>query len=171
MDILNTLDKRKIKEFFSKGWMTHDAMWYYLCLQEFGPEHANRLNKNAVAAMASIEIRRILKLMGKEGEAIRSFDEFQKIFDSIFRLILPEFMKIHYSFPEKNLFRGGFNECFAYEGVKRFAMADRYDCGTVVRIKTWLDGMGIGYEMAPEFSGCLMHDFGKCEIDFRFNLD
>jgi len=26
-------------------------------------------------------------------------------------------MKLYYSFPEKNVFRGGFHECFAYEAA------------------------------------------------------
>ncbi|RJQ65567.1 MAG: hypothetical protein C4519_27835 [Desulfobacteraceae bacterium] len=151
--------------------MTHDAMWYYHCLQELGPERANKINKDAVASMSAIEIKRILKLMGRVDQPVKTFDELREIIDSVYRLILPEFMKIHYGFPENNVFRGGFHECFAYEGVKKFAMADIYQCGIVVRIKGWLNGLGVKYEMVPEFTGCLMRDQGKCEIDFRFNLD
>ena len=29
MDLMEKLDKNEIREFFSKGWMTHDAMWLY----------------------------------------------------------------------------------------------------------------------------------------------
>lgn len=32
------LQKNELKELLNKGWMTHDAMWFYNCLQEFGIE-------------------------------------------------------------------------------------------------------------------------------------
>jgi hypothetical protein len=65
MDLMNTLDKKEIREFFSKNWMTHDAMWFGGVMQEVGAEKANKINKGAVKAMAGIEIKRILKMMGK----------------------------------------------------------------------------------------------------------
>jgi hypothetical protein len=171
MDILNTLDKKEIREFFSKGWMTHDAMWFYHCLKELGAEQTNRINQAAVASMAGVEMQRILKLMGRGKEPVRTFAEFKEIIDTTYLLIQPEFMKLHYSFPEKNLFRGGFYECFAYEGLKKFGMADAYECGIAARVKGWFDALGVKYEMVPDYTGCLMRDRGKCEIDFRFNLD
>jgi len=45
--------------------MTHDAMWYGNCMHELGPEQMNRQNKSAVRLMAAIEIKPIVKLMGK----------------------------------------------------------------------------------------------------------
>jgi hypothetical protein len=32
----NSLSKNQLKEIINKNWMTHDAMWFYNCLQEFG---------------------------------------------------------------------------------------------------------------------------------------
>jgi len=28
------LEKKELKELLNKNWMTHDAMWFYNCLQE-----------------------------------------------------------------------------------------------------------------------------------------
>lgn len=65
MDLINKLSKADVKELFSKNWMTHDAMWYGNCMHELGPEQMNRQNKSADRLMAAIEIKRIVKLMGK----------------------------------------------------------------------------------------------------------
>lgn len=171
MELMENLDKYEIKEFFSKGWLTHDAMWFYHCLQEFGAEHANSINKSAIKSMAAVEINRILKLMNREKEPVDTFDSLREIIDTTFKFIQPRFMKIYYDFPEKNVFRGGFSECFAYEGVRKFGLIDLYQCGVLVRIHGWLDSLGVQYEMVPDFTGCLMHRNRKCEIMFRFNLD
>ena len=41
----------ELKELLIKGWMTHDGMWFYHCLQECGIEKTNRINKAAIRAM------------------------------------------------------------------------------------------------------------------------
>lgn len=173
MDLMNTLDKKEIREFFSKGWMTHDAMWLVGVMQETGVEKANEINKNAVKAMAAIEIKRIMKLMGKPQNAVvTTFEELKEIIDTTYKLIKPEFMKLYYGFPEKNVFRGGFHECFAHQGVSQVGLIDVYQCGIIMRVQGWLDNLGVKYETTPAvFDGCLMHRTGKCEIEFRFNLD
>ena len=173
MDLMSTLDKKEIREFFSKGWMTHDAMWLVGAMQETGVEKANKINKNAVKDMAAIEIKRIMKLMGKPKNAvITTFDELQEIIDTTYKLILPEFMKLYYGFPEKNVFRGVFHECFAHQGVSQAGLIDVYQCGIIMRVQGWLDTLGVKYERTPSvIDGCLMHKTGKCEIEFRFNLD
>ena len=171
MDLMAQLTKTQIRELFSKNWLTHDAMWYDSCLQALGPEKANQLNKGAVRMMAGIEIRRILKLMGKpKGFTAGSYAELAEIIDTAFRLVQTDFMRFDFSFPEKNLLRGQFKDCFAYNGVKKFGLIDAYDCGIVERVKGWLDALGVSYT-ATEISGCLMHQRGECKIDFRFELD
>jgi hypothetical protein len=171
MDLLENLDKSEIREFFSKGWMTHDAMWLYHCLQEFGAEKANKINKAAVKSMSAIEMQRILKLMNREKGPVTSYDELKEIIDTTYKLIQPKFMKIYYSFPEKNVFRGGFHECFAHDGLKKFGMIDVYDCAIITRVKGWFEALGVRYDMVPEFTGCLMHTNGKCEVEFRCYFD
>jgi hypothetical protein len=80
-------------------------------------------------------------------------------------------MKLHYSFPEKNIMLSGFRECFAYEGAKKFGAGDAYECGVIMRVRGWLDTLGVEYKVAPDFSGCLMRDRGKFETEYRFNLE
>ncbi len=172
MEIIEKLNKEDVKEFFSKNWMTHDAMWYGSCVQAIGPEKANELNKTAVRMMATIEIKRVMKLMGKpKGMTVTTFDELSEIIDTAFRLVQTEFMTFDFSFPEKNILRGQFNECFAHTGVKKFGLIDDYDCGIVERVKGWMDGLNVSFTMTPEFTGCLLHQTGECIVDVHFNLD
>ena len=109
--------------------------------------------------------------MGRGKDPITAFNDLKEIIDTGFKLIQPEFMKMHYEFPRKNVMRGGFDECFAYEGVKRFGMVENYQCGIVIRIQSWLDSLCVRHDTVPEFDGCLMHKHGKCDIEFRFYLD
>lgn len=168
MDLLTKMDKNEVKEFFSKNWLTHDAMWYGSCVQEIGPEKANQLNKGAVRLMAGIEIKRILKLMDRpENYKIKNFDDLSNIIETAFNTVQTSFMNFNFSFPAENLLRGEFKYCFAYEGVKKFGLIDSYDCGIVERVKGWLDGLGVRYT-STDFTGCLMHQCGECIIDIRF---
>ncbi len=172
MDLIQRLNRDEVKELFSKNWLTHDAMWYGSCMQELGPEKANHLNKTAVRLMAGIEIKRIVKLMGKPKDyTVESLSELSEIIETAFQLVQTSFLTFDFSFPEKNLLRGQFNECFAHDGVKKFGMIHNYECGIVERIKGWLDSLGVKYSMIPDFQGCLMHQNGKCVIDFRFDLN
>ena len=58
------LEQKELKELLNKGWMTHDAMWFYNCLQECGIEKTNKINRAAVKAMAAVEIKRMKKALG-----------------------------------------------------------------------------------------------------------
>ncbi len=172
MDLMNNLNKNEVKELFSKNWLTHDAMWYGSCMQELGPEKANQLNKTAVQLMATIEIKRIMKLMGRpKGVTIKTFLELAEIIKTAFRVVQTSFLTFDFRFPEKNVLRGRFNECLAHDGVKKYGMIDDYECGIVERVKGWLDSLGVRYKMIPDFTGCLMHQNGICEADFCFDLD
>jgi Family of unknown function (DUF6125) len=172
MELMKKLNRDDVKELFSKNWLTHDAMWYGSCMQELGPEKANHLNKTAVRMMATIEIKRIMKLMGKpKGVTVKNFEELAEIIGTAFQLVQTSFLTFDFSFPEKNILRGRFNECFAHGGVSKFGMIENYECGIIERVKGWLDSLDITYKVSPEFTGCLMHQNGKCEIDFRFDLE
>ena len=171
MNLMETMDKDGVREFFSKNWMTHDAMWYGVCVQELGPEKANHLNKAAVRLMAGLEIKRVARLMRRPtDDPVTDFHELAEIIESTFGLVKAGFMNFDFSFPEKNLMHGRFNECFAHTGVSKYGLIDSYECGIVERIKGWLEGLGVWYVMEPDFTGCLMHQSGRCEINFRFDL-
>jgi len=155
-----------LKELLVKGWMTHDAMWFYHCLQECGIEKTNRINKAAVKAMSAIEINRIQKAGGVEH--IDTFDEFKRFFDMTMEIATGKFMKFIYSSPAHNKIHSEWKSCFAYEGVKALGVIDRYECGIMLRIDTWLDTLGIQYEVEPKITGCMMHTDNQCFRDYRF---
>ncbi len=53
-------------------------------------------------------------------------------------------------------------KCFAYAGVKRLGVIDKYECGVMHRIKCWLEELGIKNNFNPEINNCLMHHRGDC---------
>ncbi len=159
-----------IREILNKGWMTHDAMWFYHCLQECGIEMTNRINTAAVRSMAAIEIRRICRMLGMEGTRIDCFDDLVIILKAGLAIIKADFIHIDYSFPEANLIRWETRQCFAHDGITRIGAISGYQCGIFERIKAWLEGLGVRSVFSPAIEGCLMHTHGLCRGEIRVDL-
>jgi hypothetical protein len=119
--------------------------------------------------MAAIEIKRIQKAVG--ATQINTFDEFKSFFDQAMEIATGKFMKYKYIIPAHNLLQGQWDSCFAYEGMKALGVADRYECGIMLRIDTWLETLGIKFEVEPKVTGCIMHTNGKCFFEYRFFFD
>jgi hypothetical protein len=166
---MKSLKKSELKEILIKNWMTHDAMWFYHCLQECGIEQTNKINKAAVRAMGIIEIQRIQKAVGID--KVETFEELKPLIDATFNILKGDFMDFTYGFPSENILHGDWENCFAYKGVKRLGVIDQYQCGILERIYGWFDGLGIKYSASPRVDGCMMHTDGKCfrNISFTFN--
>jgi len=169
---MNNHDIKKIVELLNKNWMTHDGMWFYRCLQEFGIEKTNQLNKAAIASLAPIEIKRLQKHLGKEYLSVETFDAFQQFFYSAKELFIPDFMNVELSFPEKNCMHWEFkpSNCFAYKGMVSAGVAEHYECGVIFRIECWIKSLGVSFKTVPEISGCQMLQDGKCSGDFLLNF-
>lgn len=166
---MRMLRKNELKEILIKNWMTHDAMWFYHCLQECGIDKTNKINKAAIRAMAAIEIRRIQKAMGIE--KVETFKDLKRLIDATFNVLKGDFMDFTYSFPSNNVLHGQWRNCFAYNGVKRLGILDKYQCGILERIYGWFDGLGIKYSVSPRVDTCMMHTDGKCFRDITFSFD
>jgi hypothetical protein len=170
MKTIEEIGVKALKEHLIKNWMTHDAMWFYQCLQAFGIEEANRLNKAAIKSLAAIEIKRAWKILGIEKERVDTFEELKQIIDGAFALSVGDFMRGTYHFPEKNILRWEWakGECFAYKGMQRLGVIDRYECGVTFRVLCWIESTGVRFLVSPEPKGCQMHTEGKCTGEVRF---
>ena len=166
---METLSKNQLKEILSKNWMTHDAMWFYHCLRECGIEKMNRINRAAVRAMGIIEIRKIQKAVGIQ--KVATFEDFGSLIEAAWDIVKGDFMKSSFSLPAKNILQGGFEKCFAYDGIKQIGAIGQYQCGIFERIYGWLDGIGIRYSVSPQVEGCVMHTDGKCFREIRLTFD
>jgi hypothetical protein len=149
--------------------MTHDGMWFYHCMQEFGIEKANHLNKAAIKSLAPLEIERIKKTLGMV-KRIANFNELKDFFERAAPLFIPPFMNASMSFPGENVLHWAFepNQCFAFKGIKRIGAIERYDCGVIYRLACWFDSLRLKYRIRPQIERCLMLDNGDCSGDFEF---
>ena len=166
---MKSLKKKELKEILIKNWMSHDAMWFYHCLQECGIEKTNKINKAAVRAMGIIEIQRIQKAVGID--KVETFEDLQSLMEATWGIVKGDFMKLFHSFPSENTLHGGMERCFAYEGIKQIGAIDKYQCGIFERIYGWFDGLGLKYSVSPKVEGCMMHTDGKCFRDITFSFD
>jgi len=172
MKTTEKLNFKEIMELLNKCWMTHDAMWFYNCLKEFGIEKANKMNKAVIKSLAPIEMRRIKKALGMEKEKIDTFEKFKKFFSGGFELLVGDFMNAHMNFPDKNILHWEFTpqKCFAYKGMQNIGMIDQYECGVIYRIECWMESLEIKYGVHPQITKCLMHTKGYCGGDFFLNF-
>jgi hypothetical protein len=160
------LQSKQLKELLNKGWMTHDAMWFYNCLQECGIDQTNRINRAAVKAMAAVEIKRMKKALGA-GD-IRNFDDLVRLFEPCMAIVSGDFMKYSFTYPGDNIIHGEWLSCFAYDGIKALGVIDRYECGIMDRIEGWWNALGLKWEVQPKVTGCMMHTDGRCYRDYKF---
>lgn len=165
---MEALEKKELIELLNKCWMTHDGMWFYCCLQEFGIQKANKTNKAAIRSLAPIEVSRIKKFLGVEKEHIETFEDFKNFFVGASELFIPDFMNATMSFPTENVLHWEFKpkECFAYKGMKRIGVIDEYECGVIYRVACWIQSLGIKYDLNPKIKRCLMLDNTNCCGDF-----
>jgi len=162
------IEKSELKELLLKCWMTHDGMWFYHCMQEFGIEKANATNKAAIRSLAAIEIGRVRKAFGLK--KIETSQDMRALFDSAFGVLTDHFMGFRYSFPSEHVLHWEMKKCFAHEGMKRLGVIERYECGVVYRVACWFDSLGIKYNLTPRVDHCIMHSSGSCSGDFTFSL-
>lgn len=174
MKSLEEITKEELIDLENRCWMTHDGMWFYSCLNRFGIDEANRMNKSAIKNLAPFEIERTKKAIGYNKQTIETFDDFRAYFSLAKTLFIPPFMKATMSFQKQKVLHWEFEpkNCFAYKGMKRLDVIDKYECGVIYRIECWLDCFGIKYETKPKIDKCLMHTSGQCsgDIELFFEL-
>jgi hypothetical protein len=168
MNKIDTAEKKEIREFFCKNWMTHDGLWFALTVDEIGIEKTNTINTNGIRMMAEIEIKRLMKMFNSGNESFNSYTEFKKFISNAIDFVRPDFMKFDYSFNESSVLQIDLKTCWAYEGVKKLGFIEQYECAVIVRLKSWFDYLKIGYSVSPEFKNCLMHENGLCSYRFIF---
>lgn len=162
------IDRHELRELLSKCWMTHDAMWFATCVRLCGMETANRINQQAVRSMATIEIRRLQKLLDQP--EIRTWQELQGFLDACVELIRCDFMGFEASYPAPGIYRWDMPRCFAFEGISKLGVIDDYQCGIFTRLEGWLDGLGLPYTATPELTGCQMHTTSTCHREYTIQL-
>jgi hypothetical protein len=164
--IVDEIGFESIKELLLKGWMTHDSMWFFYCLENFDIEKTNKINRLAIKGMAKIEAKRLKEAFNIED--IKTFRDLQTFIESSFQVVKANFMDFTYLFPNFNQMEFKMNHCFAYEGVKRMGIADKYQCGIFDRIDTWFQELEIEFQGIPKVERCLMHNSGNCSRLYQF---
>lgn len=165
---MRTLEAKEIKELLSKGWMTHDGMWFLHTLQQCGIDKANQINLAAVSSMAQVEIKRMAKAL--DVEQVNSLTELQEFCDAAFGIVKADFMDFSFHFTPQGVLRFDMHQCFAHKGINRMGVIDQYQCGILERIESWFKAMGIRFSVTPQVQGCMMHREGNCYREYVFDF-
>lgn len=164
MGLLERFGKEEIQNFLNKNWMTHDAMWFYHALREFGIEKTNKINRSAVRSMGAIEAKRIMRAIPMD--KFSSMRDIELFFEEGWDLARPRFMDASLDFTGSDRFRWTMRQCFAHDGVLKLGVIEQYECGIYERIKGWLDAMGLDFTVEPDSDSCMLYHEGRCYKDF-----
>ena len=171
MDFLDNIDKKELKDFLAKGWLTHDGLWFYHISQEVGIQKANLLNKAAIRDLAAVETHRALKLLGRDRSEIDTFARLRDFMLGALAMTMPSSIMARMDFraSEDNILHWEWEQesCFAYKGIKLIGLLDQYSCGVMYRIECWLEALGVRYVMEPKIDTCIMHTHGHCRGEIR----
>ncbi len=170
MTLFDQLNKHELKELLVKCWMTHDGSWFYICVKEFGIETANKLNKASIKALSPFEVQRVQKALGMENSKVKTFEQLKTFINDGFSILKGDFMDFNYTFPRHNVLHWEMGKCFAYEGMKRIGIKEKYECGLLYRLGCWLSVVGVEFKLEPEINECLLHSQEKCVGDMIFNF-
>ena len=172
MKTLADISKEELIELENSCWMTHDSMWFFVCLSNFGIEQANKLNKTAIKALSPLEVGRTKKAIGFAKDKVENFQELKDYFAIAEKLFIPPFMNGAVRFSGENVMSWEFTpgQCFAYKGIKRLGAIDKYECGVMYRIECWLQSLGVKYKMMPKVDKCLMRLTGRCSGDIELDF-
>ncbi|MBN1689690.1 MAG: hypothetical protein JW901_01550 [Dehalococcoidia bacterium] len=168
------VSKEEIRDLLGKGWLTHDGMWFYTVSSEMGVDTANKLNKAAIKAMAPFEVNRLKKVTGLRENQLTGIEVLKEFLPAGMQMILPVsvFSKLHFSVMPGNTIHWEWDkgECFAYKGMSRIGVIDKYECGVMYRVVCWLELLGLKFTSTPPTTLCRMHTQGHCSGDFIFEF-
>lgn len=162
------LDAEALKQLLLRGWMTHDAMWWKCAYESLGIEAANRLNRQAIAAMAPVEVKRVLGALGMRG--VSGFADLEAFMTGAMALLGGDFMRYAWQWRPPDTLQVEVLDCFAYRGIGRLGALQGYECGIFDRIYGWLDALGVGYRGSPAAQHCTQHHDGSCVRELRFTF-
>lgn len=172
MKTLEEIGIHDLKELLIKNWMTHDAMWFAHCVRTIGIETTNEVNRAAIKSLAEIEIRRVREIHGIGTGQVTTFGQLTDVIDAAFTVSIADFIKMRYEYPAENVISWKWQQqaCFAYKGIRRFGLIDRYRCGVMYRVFCWLEHLGVSYTVSAPIDPCLMHTRGECSGEIRVSF-
>ena len=115
------------------------------------------------------EVGRTQKAVGIQ--KVATSEDGKSSLEAAWDIVKGDFMKSSFSLPSRNILRGDFERCFAYEGIRRIGAIERYQDGIFERIYGWFDGIGMKYSVSPQLEGCMMHTDGRCFREMIFTSD
>lgn len=174
MGMLDTINKKELRDLLGKGWLTHDGMWFMAVLREMGIEAASRLNRAAIEAMAPLEVRRYLKTFGMAKDRPADIGALKSFMTGALEVVLPASVSSNFVFeilgPDRVRWEWKGDSCFAYQGMKALGVETEYRCGVMYRIECWFRALGIDFDAVPSIDRCLIPLKGACtgEYTLRF---
>ena len=158
--ILQRLPPSEREALLIKCWMSHDARWFMAAAREFGMPAANRLNQIAVQAIGKLEAQRIVRAL--QLPPVTSLNGCLLAQEVFIGLLGPDLLDYGVSRVDDHAYHIHVRHCFAHDNVVRAGIADQFECGIFARATSWLDALGLAYEISPAIGKCLKAQGQEC---------
>jgi hypothetical protein len=141
MDMDNELDGATREDLIRRAWYIHDARWFALVTAEFGMAAANRINRQAVRAVAEAETGRLVRALGQP--EIESLEQALWVIDRGRDVYVAEpLMEMEYRKIDDRSYEVALRNCFVSTNVAKAGIADRYECAVFDRLFGWHKALG-----------------------------
>ena len=162
---LRKLSHQEREALLVKCWMSHDARWFTAVAMNHGMPAANRANQAAVREEGKVEARRLARAAGLG--PVQNAADFLLAQEAMIGLLGPDLLDYDVVQTGDDGWRIEIKRCFAFDNVSRAGVADQYECGILPRVQSWLEGLGIHYEMTPPLGKCLKAQGRECVYAIR----
>lgn len=163
-----SFSREELRSILIRNWMTHDALWYGEAAAKFGMAEASPMNLRVCRKLGKIECGRVMKAV--EAASPRNIDEYRDLFETVWRVFVPDFMEFKVEYPGDDTQVFHISECFAHRGMEKAGTIADYECGIFERIEGWFDAMGLDYTRKPDLSRCLKFKGQECTITVKFSF-
>lgn len=146
--------------FLASCWTAHDANWFAVVAASLDVETANRLSRAAAHAQGRFEVREATRLFGLG--PVTTLDEWLAVQELLFGLLAPNVVRHHVEYVDDATCRIHITRCQVHERAAEHGAATQHTCGVAARIAGWLQGLGLGYALAPEYQSCPLAGNEQC---------
>ena len=133
-------------------WTAHDANWFAVVAASLDVETAKRLARAAAQAQGVFEAREALRLFGLG--PVTCLDDWLAVQELLFGLLAPGVVQHHVEYIDDTSCRIHVTRCQVHERAGERGAATTHGCGVAAGVAGWLQGLGLGYALAPEYESC-----------------
>jgi len=141
------------KDLLIKGWMSYDARWFMAVAEQFGIDHANRLNQKVARELGRVEMKRFMKALNLSPS--RNMEEYLNLKNAALSMFGRDLVDYEIKTLDHQSYEMHLERCFAHENIVKAGIKDQYECGIFSKLQGWIDAQGLEHGLTPTLGKCM----------------